>query len=414
MKPASPLSNASREVSSSEVTSRDRRKRESASSTIVADRLLGGLGASSRAGVIGLDDAGAGRFDHRVEPDDKTLVPVGLNLDQCSRSDLSSLLEHLVPGLRRLSRPGPCGTRAAGCSRRTAPPRACPRSGPSRRRSGRRPWSQPSRPHLVHCSTQPALANSPVQITSMPMMSIESSSAPSRRTSCSRCWSASEGRYSNLIVYSPSDSFEQRFGDRRQDTAGLVEDEPAQVRPARRRNPRPRHRRRSRAPRRRAAAASVTLGRGGDEHALVAARTWCIRACTPMTYRWLSPAPLSPGTVSRSEAAPSPRYPGPGKPETGVDERPRCEAAPGAAAEATGGVESVLRRSAQAEPRPASCRGSLPRLSITRCPVTAGESDQPAFDLDPGHRAGELSPGGDQATVEGEGLSPGPVAEQRR
>ena len=39
----------------------------------------------------------------------------------------------------------------------------------------------------VHSSTHPALANSPVQITSMPMMSIESSLAPSRRTSCSRC-----------------------------------------------------------------------------------------------------------------------------------------------------------------------------------------------------------------------------------
>ena len=61
----------------------------------------------------------------------------------------------------------------------------------------------------VHCSTQPALANSPVQITSMPMMSIELSSAPSRRTSCSRCWSASEGRYWKLIVYSPFEDSEQ-------------------------------------------------------------------------------------------------------------------------------------------------------------------------------------------------------------
>ena len=57
---------------------------------------------------------------------------------------------------------------------------------------------------------QPAFANSPVQITSMPMMSIESSSAPRRRTSCSRWPSASEGRYSKAIVYSPFDSSEQR------------------------------------------------------------------------------------------------------------------------------------------------------------------------------------------------------------
>ena len=54
---------------------------------------------------------------------------------------------------------------------------------------------------------QPALANSPVQITSMPIRSIVSSSAPSRRTSCSRWPSASAGRNSNSISYSPPDSF---------------------------------------------------------------------------------------------------------------------------------------------------------------------------------------------------------------
>src|SRR5690349_4662480 len=45
----------------------------------------------------------------------------------------------------------------------------------------------------------------------MPTMSIEESSAPSRRTSCSRCWLASVGRNSGVIVYLPSDSSEQRF-----------------------------------------------------------------------------------------------------------------------------------------------------------------------------------------------------------
>src|SRR6186997_2988018 len=45
----------------------------------------------------------------------------------------------------------------------------------------------------------------------MPTMSIELSSAPSRRTSCSRCWLASVGRNSGAIVYFPPDSSEHRF-----------------------------------------------------------------------------------------------------------------------------------------------------------------------------------------------------------
>jgi hypothetical protein len=44
----------------------------------------------------------------------------------------------------------------------------------------------------------------------MPTMSIEESWAPRRRTSCSRCWVASVGRNSGLIVYLPPDSLEQR------------------------------------------------------------------------------------------------------------------------------------------------------------------------------------------------------------
>ena len=52
----------------------------------------------------------------------------------------------------------------------------------------------------VHSRSQPALANSAVQITSMPMMSMVESSAPSRRTSCSRCWLASVGSSSTLTV----------------------------------------------------------------------------------------------------------------------------------------------------------------------------------------------------------------------
>ncbi len=57
-------------------------------------------------------------------------------------------------------------------------------------------------------SMKPAFANSAVQMTSMPMMSIESSSAPRRRTSCSRWASAWAGRNSKEIVYSPFDDSE--------------------------------------------------------------------------------------------------------------------------------------------------------------------------------------------------------------
>ncbi len=46
---------------------------------------------------------------------------------------------------------------------------------------------------------QPAFANSPVQTTSMPMRSMESSRAASRRTSCSRCWSGFVGSDSATI-----------------------------------------------------------------------------------------------------------------------------------------------------------------------------------------------------------------------
>jgi hypothetical protein len=45
----------------------------------------------------------------------------------------------------------------------------------------------------AHSSIQPASANSAVQLTSMPMMSMSASLAARRRTISSRCWSASVG-----------------------------------------------------------------------------------------------------------------------------------------------------------------------------------------------------------------------------
>ena len=61
------------------------------------------------------------------------------------------------------------------------------------------------------------------------MMSIELSCAPRRRTSCSRCWSASFGRYSNETVYSPFDDFEQLSAIFGRIAARLVEDEEAEL-----------------------------------------------------------------------------------------------------------------------------------------------------------------------------------------
>jgi hypothetical protein len=69
------------------------------------------------------------------------------------------------------------------------------RSGPSRTPSRAFAASAP-----FHSLIQPASANSAVQITSMPTMSMSESSAASRRATSSRCWSASVGRrtYSTL------------------------------------------------------------------------------------------------------------------------------------------------------------------------------------------------------------------------
>ena len=63
--------------------------------------------------------------------------------------------------------------------------RSGPSSLPSRARSARAP---------SHGRIQPASANSAVQMTSIPMMSMSESSAASRRATSSRCWSASVGR----------------------------------------------------------------------------------------------------------------------------------------------------------------------------------------------------------------------------
>ena len=60
-----------------------------------------------------------------------------------------------------------------------------PRSLPSRARRARSP---------VHSLIQPASANSAVQFTSIPTMSMSESSAARRRATSSRCWSAFVGR----------------------------------------------------------------------------------------------------------------------------------------------------------------------------------------------------------------------------
>jgi hypothetical protein len=49
---------------------------------------------------------------------------------------------------------------------------------------------------LIH----PASANSAVQMTSMPMMSMSLSSAARRRTTSSRCWSALVGSGTSVIL----------------------------------------------------------------------------------------------------------------------------------------------------------------------------------------------------------------------
>ena len=62
----------------------------------------------------------------------------------------------------------------------------------------------------------------------MPIRSIESSSAPSRRTSCSRWPSASAGRNSNSIVVGAVRLLDALLGRGLRRAAGLVEDEPGE------------------------------------------------------------------------------------------------------------------------------------------------------------------------------------------
>ena len=143
----------------------------------------------------------------------------------------SRLVDHLVPGLRRL------------LDQVFAVPEQL-RVGVERRRvelalegggldhAGEDFFGRPAASvGPFHGSIQPALANSPVQITSRPIMSIEESSAPSRRTSCSRCLRGVVRQEFGLRPCSlPFDSFVQRsatFFDR---AAGLDRDERAQRR----------------------------------------------------------------------------------------------------------------------------------------------------------------------------------------
>ena len=52
------------------------------------------------------EDVAAGRLEHLVEPDHQALVLVGLDLDQALvGAELDALVDHLVPGLRRLRDP---------------------------------------------------------------------------------------------------------------------------------------------------------------------------------------------------------------------------------------------------------------------------------------------------------------------
>ena len=154
----------------------------------------------------------AGRLDELVDPDDEALVTVGLHLDAAlGAADLLGHVDHLVPRLGRgrhevLAVPQQLRVRP---DRR--PCRACPRSAPSAGPSSKTfsvTIARGARPARARSSRRWRTRRSTRRRGRC--RSSDGSSAPRRRTSCSRCWSACEGRYSKLILYLPPDCCEQR------------------------------------------------------------------------------------------------------------------------------------------------------------------------------------------------------------
>ena len=170
----SPASKPSRAVSSLEVERFGRRGRGVGEPAHHRQRFFGRLLFEVdrfRAG----EDFGAGALDQRVDPDREALVAFGLDLDRAGFLQLFGLFDHLVPGRRRLrdqvfAVPEQLGV---GVERRRV--ELASRRWRSRSRWGRRSSSTCFFSFPFQGSIQPALANSPVRITSRPMMSIEGS-----------------------------------------------------------------------------------------------------------------------------------------------------------------------------------------------------------------------------------------------
>ena len=141
---------------------------------------------------VGRQHRSAGRREQRNEKHGESLVALALGLDGAVRAETLSHAEQRIPGTRRCVHavaavPEQLGVGGEGF-RPQSPLVGCAATAlvslPARALRARSP---------CHGSTQPACANSAVQMTSMPIMSMSGSPAARRRTSCSRCWSASVG-----------------------------------------------------------------------------------------------------------------------------------------------------------------------------------------------------------------------------
>ena len=156
--------------------------------------------------ALGVDDLSARGGDEVVEPHDVALVLVALLEDVAlARRQLLGHRDHLVPGLGRLRHEVLAVPEQLHVGvQRDAVGLVLPRHGRLRARRARR-RARPACSAPLSSRSQPASANSGVQIVSMLMMSMFLSPAARRRTSSSREASALLATGVCLITYSPSD-----------------------------------------------------------------------------------------------------------------------------------------------------------------------------------------------------------------